>query len=84
MARRGYARLLSHDEFQEVWQQASGALSVHSRVGQLRRGVMEIIVDSSLVKQELMFEKRRLLQQVMERLPHQKIRDLRFTVGVID
>ena len=84
MARRGYARLLSHDEFQEAWQEASGALSEQSRPGNLRRGVLEIMVNSSVVMQELAFQKRKLLQQLSERLPHQKIRDLRFTVGRIE
>ena len=84
MARRGYARLLSHDEFQEAWQEASGTLSQQSRPGQLRRGVLEIIVSNSVVMQELTFQKRKLLRHLSERLPHQKIRDLRFTVGTIE
>jgi predicted nucleic acid-binding Zn ribbon protein len=84
MARRGYGRLLSHDEFQEAWQAVSGVLMQQSRPGQLRRGVLEIIVNNSVVMQELTFQKRSLLRQLNERLPHQPIRDLRFTVGLID
>jgi predicted nucleic acid-binding Zn ribbon protein len=84
MARRGYARLLSHNEYQEVWQQISGRLAEHSHPGQLRGGVLRIIVSSSVAMQELMFEKRRLLKQLNDSLPHQKIRDLCFTVGTIE
>ena len=83
MARRGYARLLSHDEFEEAWQEASGTLSQQSRAGRLRRGVLEIVVSSSVVMQELTFQKRHLLRILNQRLPHQQIRDLRFSVGTI-
>ena len=84
LARRGYARLLAHDEFQTVWQQASGSFSQFSRAGQLRRGVLEVIVSNSVVRQELTFQKRQLLSQLSESLPQHNIRDLRFKVGTID
>jgi hypothetical protein len=37
-----------------------------------------------VVKQELMFEKQKLLSLLHTALPHQQIRDLRFSIGVID
>jgi hypothetical protein len=84
MARRGYARLLSHDEFLAAWEQASGELSRQSRPGALRRHALEIIVTNSVVMQELNFQKRQLLSQLVELLPHHHIRDLRFNIGPID
>ncbi len=84
MRRRGYSRLLSQDEYGEVWQQIAGPLAQVSRPGQLRRGVLEVVANSSSVLQELTFQKRHLLRELSGRMPEQKISDLRFVVGVID
>ena len=84
MARRGYARFLSHDEFQEAWEAVSGSLHKQSRVGQLRGSVLEIIVSNSVVLHELTFQKRKLLKQLAEQLPDKKISDLRLKVGNIE
>ncbi len=83
MARRGYNRLLAQEDYSEVWQEIAGQLSQHSRPGQLRRGVLEVIVTNSAVVQELTFQKRRLTKALSERMPDRKIRDLRFVVGSI-
>jgi hypothetical protein len=83
MARRGYARVLAEAEFQQVWREISGRFEPFSRAGQLRGGVLHVIVSNSVVKQELMFEKQRLLQQLHESLPQQSIRDLRFAIGTL-
>ncbi len=84
MARRGYARLISFEQFAEAWEQASGPLSEQSRAGRLRGGVLEIFVRNSVVVQELTFKKRQLLKSLEQHLPDQKIRDLRITVGSWD
>jgi len=81
MARRGYARILSNHQFSDAWIQASGRLHQQSRSGQLRRGVLEVVVANSLVLQELTFQKRQILTTLNQLLPDQKIRDLRFCVG---
>ena len=81
MARRGYARLLSHDDFSAVWLQISGVLGQHSRPGRLRRGILEIVVGNSAVLQELNFQKRPLLKSIQQNLPDYKITDLRFKIG---
>ena len=83
MASRGYARLLSSDDFQEAWREAAGALSDHTRVGSMRRGILEIVVGNSVMMQELTFRKRPLLQSIQKQLPEKNIRDLRFTIGSI-
>jgi predicted nucleic acid-binding Zn ribbon protein len=80
MARRGYARLLSHADFGDAWMKVSGTLSQHSRPGRMRRGKLEIIVTNSAAMQELSFGKRRLLAGMQEALPEQTITDLRFSV----
>lgn len=83
MASRGYARLLSTDEFQDAWSEAAGALSAQTRVGSVRRGILEIVVGNSVLMQELTFRKRLLLQSIQKQLPEKNIRDLRFTIGAI-
>lgn len=80
MAKRGYARILSHDDFNDVWLEVSGPLGRFSRPGRMRRGVLEIIVSNSAVMQELNFGKRRLLKALQAKLPDQKLSGLKFTI----
>ena len=84
MARRGYNRLIAQENYHEVWESIAGPLYQHSRPGQMRRGVLEIVAANSTILQELTFQKRRLISALSEQLPDQKIRDLRFVVGKID
>ncbi len=83
MARRGYGRLISAENYDQAWQQAAGVLAHASRPGLLQRGVLQIIVNNSTAVQELTFQKRQLLRSLGEQLPDQKIRDLKFVVGTI-
>ena len=85
MARRGYARLDTASAFAESWEEAAGAkLAGKSRPGNVRRGVLEVMVENSAVMQELTFQKMQVLGALGRLLPDQKIRDLRFRVGQID
>ncbi len=85
LARRGYGRLQAADACGAAWQQAVGpALGGQTRAGQVRRGVLEVWVTNSTLVQELSFEKARLLSVLIELLPEEKIRDLKFRVGPID
>jgi hypothetical protein len=59
-------------------------LAKHTRAGGMRRGVLEVIVRSSAVLQELSFEKRRLVARLAQLLPLRRIRDVRFRVGEIE
>ncbi|HEY1600123.1 MAG TPA: DUF721 domain-containing protein [Pirellulales bacterium] len=82
MARRGYARESSSLELADAWREAAGELiASHSRVGLVRQGRLEITVNHSALVQELTFKKADILAQLRERLPHEKIADLRFRVG---
>ncbi len=83
-ARRGYSRTKSSESLAEAWQATAGERAAsHSRVGEVRRGTLEVIVANSMLAQELQFEKQRLLTQLIERLPDHKLRDLRFRVGAV-
>jgi predicted nucleic acid-binding Zn ribbon protein len=85
MSRKGYARVLSVSAFDAAWQQAAGErLSGHSRPGVVKRGVLEVLVRSSAVLQELTFAKTKIMKQLVELCPNERIRDLKFKIAAID
>jgi len=84
LARRGYAQVQQAEAFALAWTQAAGKFAAHSRAGNNRGGVLEVVVRNSTVVQEMTFQKRKLVSQLATLLPDQKIRDLKFKVGSID
>lgn len=84
MARRGFARIRAAEAYEQAWRETAGTLlAQYSRVGNLRRGALEITVANSTLLQELTFQKADLLKRLTERLPDEGIRDLRFRLGSI-
>lgn len=84
LARRGYARVQSGGACGEMWRQAAGeALASCSRATQVKRGVLEVVVENSLVMQEIGFQKTALVKRMAELLPGEGIRDLRCRVGAL-
>ena len=82
--RKGYAQVRVASERDEAWRTAIGQqLAPMTRVGAMRRGVLEILVANSLVMQELTFRKPDLISLLAKALPKHKISDLRFRVGKI-
>lgn len=85
MSRRGFARVRTAEAFADAWSQAAGELMAgYTRVGEVRRGKLEVIVANSTLVQELTFQKPAILKRLGEQLPGERIRDLRFRVGAID
>jgi predicted nucleic acid-binding Zn ribbon protein len=85
MARRGFARVQSTAALKQAWNEAAGELLARqSRVGAVRRGVMEVIVAHSTWAHELTYQKTTLIARLATLLPEQKIRDLRVRVGPLD
>jgi len=85
MSRRGYAQQKSAADCTSAWQNAVGSeLAKDSRAGDVRRGVLEVIVRNSVLMQELTFQKRQLIKRLGRLVPERKIRDIRFRVGSID
>jgi predicted nucleic acid-binding Zn ribbon protein len=84
LARRGYARVQSAAASEAAWREAAGHLAAKTRPGNVKRGVLEVIVLNSTVLQELTFQKKRIVQRLAELLPDEKIRDVRFRVGMIE
>ena len=85
MARRGFARVQSTAALDAAWRQAAGPLAAkYTRVGQMRRGALEVIVANSTLVQEFGFQKDALLRRLAELLPDEGIKNLRFRVGSIE
>jgi predicted nucleic acid-binding Zn ribbon protein len=84
MSRRGYARVQSAAAYEDAWREAAGPLvAEYTRVGQLRRGTLEVVVANSTLMQELGFQKHTLLKTLTDLLPDEGIQNLRFRAGNI-
>jgi len=82
LARRGYAQVEWASQRDEAWQAAvGGPWASYSRVGHIRRGVVEVTVANSAVLQELTFRKSELIRKLAAALPEQTISDMRFRIG---
>lgn len=84
-ALRGWGRKQGRLQLERAWAEAAGPEhAAQTRVGALRRGVLEIVVASSVLLQELAsYHKRRLLEQLRRRLPGVTLTDLRFRAGAM-
>jgi predicted nucleic acid-binding Zn ribbon protein len=80
---RGWSRRNERLRLEMAWKEAIGEPGAkHTRVGGLRREVLEILVDNAVLLQELAhFQKRSLLRLLRERLPGMPIKELRFRAG---
>ena len=84
MARRGFARVQGAEAYQSAWNEATGPLGAkYSRVGQLKRGKLEVVVTNSTLVQEFTFQKAAILATLNRLLPDHNIQDLRFRLGAI-
>ncbi len=83
---RGWGRRQDRLRLEQAWAEVAGPeFARHSRVGAIRRGVLEVEVGSAALLQELVgFHKRRLLDELKTKLPGMALKDLRFRAGVID
>jgi predicted nucleic acid-binding Zn ribbon protein len=84
IARRGYARVIAATTCAEAWATAAGPQLVKfSRAGEIKRGVLEVLVANSTMMQEMTFQKTMLVKKLGELMPDEKIRDVKFRVGPI-
>ena len=81
-AARGWGRQQERLQLEEAWAAAAGRHARQTQVSVLRRGVLEVVVGNAALMQELnSFHKRRLLEELRQRLPRLTIHDLRFRAG---
>src|SRR6185436_13232385 len=84
LALRGYAQSDTSLERQQAWQAIVGPnLASYSLAGDVRRGVLNVVVANSTVLQEITLRKTQILAGLCERLRDQNIRDLRLRVGAL-
>src|SRR3954447_687261 len=83
---RGYGRLRAAGELEEVWNTAVGEPHCHqTRVGEVRHGVLTVVVAHPTLLGELAaFRKAELLQALRAGAPGTTIHDIRFPVGPIE
>lgn len=83
LAGRGLAAEQTRLTLEEAWREAVGEQRSHrTRLGALRRGVLEILVrDAVLMHQLAGFERRNLLDRLQMRLGAERVRDLRFRLA---
>jgi hypothetical protein len=83
-AARGWGRRLERLQLELAWAEAAGpTIAAATRLGNTRRGVMEVIVGNAVLLQELAhFQKRSLLEAFQARTTA-KVVDLRFRLGLV-
>jgi len=85
LAKRGYAQVQTAAGCTAAWRQAVGEkLAADTRPGNVRRGVLEVLVRNSAAHHELGFLKTKIVKMLTKLIPEQQIRDLRFRVGAMD
>jgi predicted nucleic acid-binding Zn ribbon protein len=82
---RGYGRLRARQELEDAWNTAVGEPSCRqTRLGEVRRGVLDVTVAHSTLLEELSaFRKPALLDALRSGAPATTIRDIRFRVGTV-
>lgn len=85
LAKRGYAQVQTAAGCDAAWREAVGEkLAGHTRAGNVRRGVLEVLVSNPAVHHELSYLKAKIVKTLACLIPEQQIRDVRFRVGAID
>jgi hypothetical protein len=80
---RGWGRRQARLHLDRAWSVSVGReYEPHTRVLGLKRGILEVEVDSAVLVQEIMhYHKQRLLAALRAQLPGQAIKELRLKVG---
>jgi predicted nucleic acid-binding Zn ribbon protein len=82
---RGYGRIQATADFTAAWRAAAGeTFAPYTLPGRLKRGILEVTATTSIVIQELTFQKEQILAALREQCPDATIRDIKFRIGTID
>ncbi len=81
---RGIAAEQSTTELDRHWSRLVGEpFAARTKTGAIRRGTLEIIVETSAVLQQLQFRQQELLTAIQDQLPQYAIVKFRMRVGPI-
>jgi predicted nucleic acid-binding Zn ribbon protein len=84
LSKRGYGRVQETSALSDAWQAAVGpTLAADTRIGNIKRGVLEVFVRDSAVLQELTFQKKQILKKLQTLAVDHKLKDVRFKVGAL-
>jgi predicted nucleic acid-binding Zn ribbon protein len=84
MTRKGLGQQQANEALQIAWKQAVGERRAESsQPGYVKRGVLEVFVESSIQLQQLEFEKKKLISELQNLLPQNNIKNIRFKIGKI-
>jgi hypothetical protein len=80
IAARGYARVQGDAQMQALWDQAAGReIAAHTKVGELSRGTLQVLVGNAALLSELNgFHKATILQALKDKGPSYKFKQLKF------
>ena len=80
IALRGFARSQGDAQLQAVWDQAAGPdIAAYTRVGELNRGTLQVLVANPSLMAELNgFHKANILQALRDARPEYKFKQLKF------
>ena len=82
LAKYDAAGTTARSDLERAWSTALGPdLARRARVGALRRGTLEILVESSALIQELCYRQEELLAAVQANVQHNRVAALRFRRG---
>ncbi len=85
LAKRGYAQVQTAAGCEAAWREAVGdKIANDTRPGNVRRGILEVLVRNSSVLHELSYVKAKAVKTLTRLIPEQQIKDLRFRVGTLD
>jgi predicted nucleic acid-binding Zn ribbon protein len=85
LAKRGYAQVQQAAGCTAAWREAVGEkLAADSRPGNVKRGVLEVLVRNPSVSSELGFLKAKVIKVLTKLVPEQGVKDLRMRVGTIE
>ncbi|TWT82409.1 hypothetical protein CA13_38720 [Planctomycetes bacterium CA13] len=81
ISRRGYAQVAVVNEIEAtIVGEIAESIRSSVRVGNLKRGVLNIYASDSVTLQELNFQKRSILEKITKQHPQSKVVDLKFRI----
>lgn len=85
MAKKGYGQQQANSALADCWKVILPSnMEKQTRLGQIRRGTLEVFVADSGTLQQLSFLQHKLVKQLKLELPTANIRSLRFKLGELN